>query len=67
MRPCRLLRSKPDVVIDNLPTEQDPEAVWKRLELGARVRFVRDNRLLIPGPRLPEAAAALVEMIHGEP
>jgi len=64
----RLVRLEPDVVIDNLPPEADPEAVWKEAELvAARVRFVRDNRMLVPGPRLPAAAARLAAMIHGRP
>jgi iron complex transport system substrate-binding protein len=63
----RLLRLEPDVVIDNLPGEDDPAAVWAKLEgLTAPVRFVRENRMLIPGPRLPGAARALAELIHGE-
>ena len=63
----RLLRLEADVVIDNLPGEDDPAAVWAKLEgMKAPVRFVRDNSMLIPGPRLPEAARALAELIHGD-
>jgi len=63
----RLVRLEPDLIIDNLPSESDPAAVWASLEqLAAPVRFVRDNRMLIPGPRLPDAARALAELIHGD-
>jgi len=63
----RLLRLEPDVVIDNLPAEEDPAAVWAKLSgMKAPVRFVRENRMLIPGPRLPSAASALAELIHGD-
>ena len=62
----RLLRAKADVIIDNLPSEEDPGSLWSG-RTSTRVRFVKDNRLLIPGPRLPAAAAALAELIHGEP
>jgi len=62
----RLLRAKADVIIDNLPSEQDPASLWSA-RTPTRVRFVRDNKLLIPGPRLPAAAAALAELIHGQP
>jgi len=62
----RLLRAESDVIIDNLPPEEDPGALWSA-RTPTRVRFVHDNKLLIPGPRLPAAAAALVELIHGEP
>jgi len=63
----RLLRLEPDIVIDNLPSEEDPAAVWAKLEkMKAPVRFVRENRMLIPGPRLPQAARALAELIHGD-
>ncbi|MHC4939908.1 MAG: ABC transporter substrate-binding protein [Planctomycetota bacterium] len=64
----RLVRLKPEVVIDNLPSEDDPEAVWRSVTLlDAKVRLVRDNRMLVPGPRLPEAARRLAAMIHGGP
>jgi iron complex transport system substrate-binding protein len=64
----RLIRLAPEVVIDNLPSEEDPAAIWKKVTLlEARVRLVRDNRMLIPGPRLPEAAVRLAAMIHGRP
>lgn len=63
----RLLRLEPDVVIDNLPGEDDPASVWAKLEgMKAPVRFVRENRMLIPGPRLPAAARALAGLIHGD-
>jgi hypothetical protein len=63
----RLVRLEPDLIIDNLPAEEDPGAVWARLEsVPAPVRFVRDNRMLIPGPRLPDAIGALAELIHGD-
>lgn len=68
-----LVRLKPQVVIDNLPGEVDHAAAWEHLrKLGVpavvdgRVFAVRDNTLLIPGPRIPEAIEQLVEMIHGD-
>jgi len=64
----RLVRLAPDVVIDNLPTEEDPAAVWAGADLvEARIEFVRDNRMLVPGPRLPEAVHRLATLIHGRP
>ena len=63
----RLVRSAPDVVIDNLPPEDDPAAVWRKSPLrDAKVRFVTDNRMLVPGPRLPDAVRRLAELIHGD-
>jgi len=63
----RLVRLEPDVIIDNLPAEEDPAALWAKLEgVQGTVRIVRDNRMLIPGPHLPDAAAALAELIHGD-
>ena len=62
----RLVRLKPDVIIDNLPSESTPAQTWKKVDLlDAKVRFVEDNRMLIPGPRLPEAARVLAGLIHG--
>jgi len=64
----RVARLEPEVIIDNLPTEDDPGAVWAQVSIvDARIRFVRDNRMLVPGPRLPAAAARLADMIHGRP
>ncbi|MHC4953034.1 MAG: ABC transporter substrate-binding protein [Planctomycetota bacterium] len=64
----RLLRAKVDVVIDNLPPEEHPTDVWARVKgLESRVVLVTDNRMLIPGPRLPAAAEALAELIHDGP
>jgi len=68
----QIVRLKPDVIIDNLPAEDDPRAVWDDLA-GAgvpairdgRVRVVQDNRLLIPGPHIPRSVERMVELIHG--
>jgi ABC-type Fe3+-hydroxamate transport system substrate-binding protein len=67
-----VVRRKPEVIIDNLPPEEDFRSAWARLDTvpavrHGRVHAVRDPDLLIPGPRLPEAVARLVEMIHGGP
>jgi iron complex transport system substrate-binding protein len=64
----RLARLSPDVIVDNLPSEVDPAAVWSAAALvEARVEYVRDNRMLVPGPRLPVAARRLARLIHGRP
>jgi len=66
-----LVRAAPDVIIDNLPPEDDAQAAWARFSevvpavRDGRVHAIRDRGLLIPGPRLPEAVERLVEMIHG--
>jgi len=65
------VRAAPDVIIDNLPPEDDPHAAWARFAevvpavRDGRVYAIRDRGLLIPGPRLPEAVERLAEMIHG--
>jgi len=62
----RLVRCNPDIIIDNLPAEGDPGALWASGPLpNVRVRFVRDNKMLVPGPRLPDAIRKLAELIHG--
>jgi ABC-type Fe3+-hydroxamate transport system substrate-binding protein len=67
-----IVRLAPEVIIDNLPPEEDHRPAWAQLgELGVpavrdgRVWAVRDNALLIPGPHLPAAIARLVELVHG--
>ncbi|MEM8882643.1 MAG: helical backbone metal receptor [Planctomycetota bacterium] len=63
----RLVRLEPDVIIDVLPSEEDPAAVWRRARLTeARIEFVRDNALLIPGPDLPASVETLAQLIHGD-
>lgn len=66
-----VLRLKPEVIIDNLPPEDDPLEAWREVPVPAvangRVHAVRDNALLVPGPHLPRQVARLVEMIHGRP
>lgn len=67
-----VVRLEPEVIIDNLPPGEDPLAAWAAFETvpavrTGRVYAVHDNRLLIPGPRLPEAVARLAELIHGRP
>lgn len=67
-----IVRRAPEVIIDNLPPEEDPRAAWARLEgvpavRDGRIYAVRDNHLLIPGPKLPSAVLRLVEILHGRP
>jgi iron complex transport system substrate-binding protein len=63
----RLVRCNPDIIIDNLPAEDDPAALWASGPLPkVRVRFVNDNRMLVPGPKLPDAVRKLAELIHGD-
>ncbi len=67
------VRRAPQVIIDNLPAEEDPLDAWGKFAAQVpavrdrRVFAVRDAALLIPGPRLPEAVRRLAEMIHGRP
>lgn len=67
-----VVRLAPEVIIDNVPGGTDPFSAWREFETipavrDRRVYAVSDNRLLIPGPRIPQSVARLVELIHGRP
>ncbi|MDH3592503.1 MAG: helical backbone metal receptor [Planctomycetota bacterium] len=68
----QLVRLAPDVIIDNLPGEENVMDAWRAIlhvpaiENG-KVFPVRDPSLLIPGPRLADVVARLAEMFHGTP
>jgi ABC-type hemin transport system substrate-binding protein len=63
-----IVRLAPQVIIDNAGAAD----AWSALPTvpavrDGRVFAVKDNALLIPGPRLPQSIERLAEMIHGRP
>jgi iron complex transport system substrate-binding protein len=63
-----IVRLAPQVVIDNAGSAE----AWRALPTlpavrDGRVFAVKDNALLIPGPRLPASIERLAGMIHGRP
>ena len=70
-----MLTHAPDIIIETHPSNWDTsatareQAVWRTLPglpavRANRIHILADDRLLIPGPRIGDAARILAEAIH---